>query len=83
MGNEITFEIKKHYGNIAENSSSGWSKELNVVVWNGREPKLDIREWNPEHDHMSRGITLNVEEAGNLYNLLTEAMLDSSWQGEE
>ena len=82
MGNEITFEIKKHYGNIAENSSSGWSKELNVVVWNGREPKLDIREWNPEHDHMSRGITLNAEEAGNLYNLLTDAMLDGSWQGE-
>ena len=82
MGNEITFEIKKHYGDIAE-SSSGWKKELNLVSWNEREPKLDIREWNPEHDHMSRGITLNAVEAGNLYNLLTEAMLDSSWQGEE
>ena len=80
MGNEITFEIKKHYGNIAE-SSSGWKKELNLLSWNGRKPKLDIREWNPEHDHMSRGITLNVEEAGNLYNLLTDAMLDGSWQG--
>lgn len=81
MGNEITFEIKKHYGDIAE-SSSGWKKELNLVSWNEREPKLDIREWNPEHDHMSRGITLNAGEAGNLYNLLTEAMLDGSWQGE-
>lgn len=81
MGNEITFEIKKHYGDIAE-SSSGWKMELNLVSWNEREPKLDIREWNPEYDHMSRGITLNAEEAGNLYNLLTDAMLDGLWQGE-
>lgn len=82
MVNEITFEIKKHYGVIAENST-GWKKELNLVSWNEREPKLDIREWNPEHDHMSRGITLNAEEAGNLYTLLTDAMLDGSWQGDE
>lgn len=57
----ITFEITKHIGVISE-SSKGWTKELNLVSWNNRDPKYDIREWDPEHEKMSKGITLTEEE---------------------
>ena len=42
-------------------NDSGWEKELNIVNWNGQGGKFDIREWNPEHDKMSKGITLSEE----------------------
>ena len=35
---------------------------FNLVFWNGREPKYDIREWSPEHDKMGKGLTLSKDE---------------------
>ena len=58
---EVTFEITEHLGVIAA-YSTGWKKELNIVSWNGGAPKYDIRDWDPEHEHMSRGITLHEKE---------------------
>ena len=46
---EIKFEIVKNIGVLSE-SSKGWTKELNLISWNGREPKYDIRDWDPEHE---------------------------------
>ena len=76
---DVTFEIVSNFGVIATNAS-GWKKELNLVSWNGAEPKIDIRDWSPEHDKMGKGITLTSVEAEELYGLLTEAFTDSSWQ---
>lgn len=50
--------------------TKGWTKELNLVSWNGREPKYDIREWSPEHDKMGKGVTLSKEELEALKDLL-------------
>lgn len=58
---EITFEIVEQIGVLRENST-GWKKELNRISWNGGEPKYDIREWDPNHEKMSRGLTLTDEE---------------------
>ena len=58
---EVTFEITEHLGVIAT-YSTGWKKELNIVSWNGGAPKYDIRDWDPNHEHMSRGITLHEKE---------------------
>lgn len=58
---DITFEIKEELGVIAK-YPTGWQKELNLVSWNGGKEKYDIRDWDPEHEHMSRGITLHQEE---------------------
>ena len=77
----ITFEICRSFGVIAANSS-GWTKELNLVSWNGAAPKIDIRDWSPEHDKMGRGITLTGKETEELYTLLTAALTDASWQAE-
>lgn len=68
---EIKYEIVESIGVIAE-SSKGWTKELNLVSWNDRDPKYDLREWSPDHQKMGKGITLSTEEAGKLKKLLND-----------
>lgn len=58
---ELKYEITKEICVLAE-TTRGWTKELNLVSWNDREPKFDIREWSPEHERMGKGITLSQEE---------------------
>ncbi|MDR3302807.1 MAG: hypothetical protein LBS86_00150 [Treponema sp.] len=70
---EITFDIVKTYGVISQ-EKSGWCKELNLVSWNGRTPKLDIREWAPDHEKMGKGVTLTTEEAAKLLAALQTAL---------
>ena len=53
---ELKFEITERIGVLSENAK-GWTKELNKVSWNEREPKYDLREWNPDHSRMGKGIT--------------------------
>lgn len=66
---DFKYEIVEKLGVLSE-SSKGWTKELNRISWNGGEPKLDIRDWAPEHEKMGKGVTLTEEEAKNLLNLL-------------
>jgi hypothetical protein len=72
---DITHDIQKNYGVLSE-EKSGWRKELNLVSWNGRSPKLDIRDWSPDHEKMGKGITFTREEAAKLLELLTAALGD-------
>ena len=58
---EIKYEIVEEIKVLSENSN-GWTKELNLVSWNGGKPKYDIRDWSPEKDRMAKGITLTEEE---------------------
>ncbi|MEX2460860.1 MAG: YdbC family protein [Paenibacillaceae bacterium] len=66
---ELKFNITKNIGVLSE-SSKGWSKELNLISWNDREPKYDIREWSPDHDKMGKGVTLSMEEIVVLRDML-------------
>jgi hypothetical protein len=66
---EIKFEIHKAIGSVSE-SQKGWKKELNLISWNGKEPKYDLRDWAPEHAKMGKGITLTLEELRALRDLL-------------
>ncbi len=63
------FEIISHLGSLGT-TRSGWKRELNVVSWNGRPPRLDIRDWNPDHTKMGRGVGLNGVETENMIALL-------------
>ncbi|HJS18819.1 MAG TPA: YdbC family protein [Anaerolineales bacterium] len=58
---EIDYEIVMQLG-VLSLSGSGWTKELNLVSWNGRDPKYDIRDWSGDHSKMGRGVTLTREE---------------------
>jgi hypothetical protein len=72
---DITFDILKAYGVLSE-EKGGWKKELNLVSWNGRNPKLDIRDWSPAHDKMGKGVTFTREEAEKLAEMLNTALKD-------
>ncbi|GGN51280.1 MULTISPECIES: YdbC family protein [Oceanobacillus] len=58
---DIQYEIIENIVVLSE-SPKGWTKELNLVSWNGRDPKYDLRDWAPDHKKMGKGITLTKEE---------------------
>ena len=66
---DIKYEIIEQLGVLSE-SEKGWKKELNLISWNGREPKYDLRDWSENHEKMGKGITLTEEEAIKLRNIL-------------
>jgi hypothetical protein len=70
---DITFDILAHYGVLGEDRG-GWKKEINLVSWNGRTPKFDIRDWAPDHKKMGKGITLTKEEAVKLLEVLSRSL---------
>ncbi|WP_430535285.1 PC4/YdbC family ssDNA-binding protein [Listeria rocourtiae] len=57
----IEYEIVEHIGVLSENAK-GWRKEVNLISWNGRAPKYDIRDWSPGNEKMGKGLTLTEEE---------------------
>ncbi len=66
---EIKYEIIKKIG-VLSKSASGWAKEVNLISWNDRDPKYDIREWSPDRGKMGKGVTLSKEELLALKELL-------------
>lgn len=68
---EIKYEIKETLGVLSENNK-GWSKELNLISWNDREAKFDIRDWAPEHEKMGKGVTLSKDELIKLKEILND-----------
>lgn len=71
MAQEFSYEIVEEIAVISENPK-GWTKELNLVSWNGRPPKFDLRDWAPGHEKMGKGITLSNEEFDILRNTLKQ-----------
>ncbi|WP_418566749.1 YdbC family protein [Peptacetobacter sp.] len=67
----IKYDIVKEVGVVSENSS-GWTKEINLISWNDRTPKYDIRDWAPGHEKMGKGVTLSVDELRELKRILNE-----------
>lgn len=70
MAKELTFEITKEIGVISE-GSKGWTKEVNIVSWSGRDAKIDLRDWDEKHEKCGKGITLTNDEAKELVKILT------------
>lgn len=66
---DIKFEIKENTGVLSE-AAKGWKKELNLISWNDKEAKYDIRDWDPEHKKMGKGVTLNIDELKALKEIL-------------
>jgi hypothetical protein len=74
--NEINFKIIEHIAILSE-SAKGWKKELNLISWNDRPAKHDIREWSPDHEQMGKGVTFTTEELQILRDHLNKMDLDS------
>ena len=69
---DIKYEIIKKIGVLskaalsrAEGSASGWAKELNLISWNDRDPKYDLRDWSADGSKMGKGVTLSTAELSN------------------
>ena len=71
---EIKYEIIKNIGMLSK-TEKGWAKELNLISWNDRDAKYDIREWSPDHEKMGKGVTLSKEELLSLKELLNNIEL--------
>lgn len=70
----IKYEITEEIAVISE-GSKGWNKELNLVSWNDREPKYDLRDWSIDKQKMGKGITLSKDEIIALRKVLNELEL--------
>ena len=66
---EFSYKITESLGVLSANPK-GWNKELNLISWNERDPKYDIRDWAPGHEKMGKGVTLSREELKALKTLL-------------
>ncbi len=66
---EIKYDIIKRIG-VLSKSASGWTKEINLISWNDREAKYDIREWSPDRERRGKGVTLSTDELSALKELL-------------
>ena len=73
---EVTFEIMERGGLLEKPNDNGWVLEVNLVAWNGGKPKIDIRSWSPDHQKMTRGITLTETQAEKLAHILSERYRD-------
>jgi len=71
---EIKYEIVKNIG-VLSKSASGWAKEINLISWNDREAKYDIREWSADREKMGKGVTLSMAELLALKELLNSMEL--------
>lgn len=68
---EFSYEIVKNLGILSTNKS-GWNREINVVRWNEGKPKIDIRDWAPDHSKMGKGCSMTAEEVAILREILEE-----------
>ncbi|MBQ8994836.1 MAG: YdbC family protein [Oscillospiraceae bacterium] len=66
---EFSYEIQEQIGVLSQNTN-GWSRQLNKISWNGRDPKFDIRDWAPNNEKMGKGISLSMEELQILKDIL-------------
>ena len=67
---KVTWDIMEHLMVFGNRKDNGWIKEANIVAWNNGAPKLDLREWDENHQRMSKGVTLFEDEAEKLVKLL-------------
>ncbi|MCK3951356.1 YdbC family protein [Streptococcus suis] len=70
---EIQYEIVKEIA-VLSTGDSGYIKEINLISWNGKEPKYDIRSFSPNREKCGKGITLNADEAAALLKALQKEL---------
>lgn len=65
---DFKYEIVERIAILSERGK--WTKELNMVSWNGRAAKYDLRDWCHEEGKMKKGVTLTLEDLENLKEVL-------------
>ncbi len=57
----FNFQFQKPH-TVVKKRNGGWTLEVNNISWNGGDPKYDIRAWSPDHEAMSKGLSLTKED---------------------
>ena len=70
---EIQYEIVKEIA-VLSTGDSGYTKEINLISWNGKEPKYAIRSFSQNREKCGKGITLNADEAAALLKALQKEL---------
>lgn len=70
---EIQYEIVKEIA-VLSRSEGSYTKELNLIAWNGNAPKIDIRSFSPNREKCGKGITLTADEAAALLEALKKEL---------
>ena len=70
---DIQYEIVKEIA-VLSTSDSGYTKEINLISWSGKESKYDIRSFSPNREKCGKGITLTADEAAALLKALQEEL---------
>ena len=70
---EIQFEIVKEFA-VLSRSEGGYTKEVNLIAWNGNAPKIDIRNFSPNREKCGKGITLTADEVAALLEALNKEL---------
>ncbi len=71
----LNYEIKRRIIVLSENKKTGWTKELNLISWNGAPAKIDIREFSPDRQKLSRGITLTMDEMKQIKDAILSGLI--------
>ena len=71
MADMVGREIVKRIAVIGDKNKSV-TKQLNLISWNNKEPKLDLRSWSEDGERAYRGLTLTYQEARDLRDALVE-----------
>lgn len=67
---EFHYEIKEHIGTVSKSEDGRFATEVNLISYNGAPAKVDIRTWNKDTEKMYKGITLTMDEAKILGQIL-------------
>ena len=70
---DIQYEIVKEIA-VLSTSDSGYTKEINLISWNGKEAKYDIRSFSPNREKCGKGVTLTEAEAEKLLAALEKVL---------
>ena len=71
----LDYVVKRRICTLSENRKTLWKKELNLISWNGATPKYDIRDWAPDHQKLSKGITLTEDEMNRIKDAILCGMI--------
>ena len=62
---EFTYEITERIAVLSTNAR-GWERQLNLISWNGHDPKYDIRDWSPDGSPHEQRHQPDPRRAGNV-----------------
>ena len=65
------YQIYKHIGALSQ-PNNGWTKELNFISWDDREPVYDIRTWSADRTEYGKGVVITAGEMKALQELIKD-----------